>query len=92
MTEVLNSLQGTICMMDDILVYVANEEEHSQYLYAVLNCFQEASITLNQSKCQFNGSHVFFCGYLISAKGLQPEPVKTEALNKMHACQTVAEV
>ena len=54
MTEILVGLQETICMMDDILVYGANEEEHSQCLYAVLNHLQQAGITLNQSKCQFN--------------------------------------
>ena len=63
MSEVLDGLQGTICMMDDILVYGANEEEHSQRLYAVLNRLQEAGITLNESKSQFNRSQVFFCGY-----------------------------
>ena len=40
MSEVLAGLQGTICIMDDILVYGANEEEHSQGLYTVLNRLQ----------------------------------------------------
>ena len=48
MAKVLDSLQGSICMMDDTMVYVANEEEHTQQLYTVLNHLQEARITLNK--------------------------------------------
>ena len=58
MMEILGRLQGSICMMDDILVFGANQKEHNQRLFTVLQRIQQAGITLNRSKCQFNRNQI----------------------------------
>ena len=36
MNTMLVGLQGVLCLMDDVLVYVQDQEEHDQRLEAVL--------------------------------------------------------
>lgn len=47
MMEVLEGLAGVICMMDDILVFGATQEEHNRRLQAALERLEKAGITLN---------------------------------------------
>ena len=58
MNEVLLGLEGVICMMDDILVYGRNQEEHNSRLMAVLECLKLARVTLNKDKCRFSVDRV----------------------------------
>ena len=92
MTEVLNGLQGTVCLVDDILISAATEKEYTQWLYAVLNRIDNAGIAINRSKCQFYCSQKSFSGYVIDKKGLRPDPAKSAPLGNFPACKCVAEV
>ena len=92
MAKVLCGQQGTVCLMDNILIFAVNRKEHTQRLYAVLNRIQDAGITLNKSKCQFYCPQIIFCGYVIGKEGIQSDPAKMEALNNMPACKNVADI
>ena len=92
MSQVLDSLEGVICMIDDVLVFGATNEEHDCHLLAVLQHIDQAGITLNEAKCQFRKTSVRFCGYVIDSKGIHPDLSKTEALTNLPACQNVADV
>ena len=50
MSALLEKLDGTICVMDDILVFGATPEEHSKRLEAVLKRLADAGVTLNNEK------------------------------------------
>ena len=54
MHKVLLGLEGVICMMDDILVYGCDQEEHSSRLIAVLENLKQARVTFNKDKCSFS--------------------------------------
>ena len=79
-------------MIDDIFVVGANLNEHDRHLTATLKGIQQAGITVNHAKYQFSQDRFRFRGYIISSAGIQPDPVKTEALNSMPACKNVADV
>ena len=92
MTEILDGLNGVLCMIDDVLVYGATQEEHDRRLLASLEQIQKAGITLNRAKCQFGVTCIHFCGYVIDSSGIRPNPAKVEALTHMPTCQSVADV
>ena len=92
MTEILDGLNGVLCMIDDVLVYGATQEEHDRRLLASLEQIQKAGITLNRAKCQFGITCIHFCGYVIDSSGIHPNPAKVEALTHMPTCQSVADV
>jgi len=54
MSEVLQGLDGLVCLIDDILIYGKTLAEHDKRLTAVLLKIAEAGITLNEEKCEFS--------------------------------------
>ena len=92
MSELLTSLQGVLCHMDDILVFGKDDAEHNQRLETVLRRVEEAGETLNPSKCEFNRRMLRFLGNVIDADGIRADPSKTEAIQEMQQPTTVAGV
>ena len=54
MSEILEGLDGVLCLIDDVLIWGRNAEEHNKRLTAALDRIQKAGATLNPSKCEFN--------------------------------------
>ena len=69
MSETLNGLQGTLCLMDDILVFGKTQAERDQRLRKVLERIQQAGLTLNQEKCIFSTNTVKFVGHVVEPSG-----------------------
>ena len=85
MSEALTGLAGTVCMMDDILVYGETCEEHDQRLWTVLERLNDLGMTLNAEKCTFAQTSVKFLGHVIDSQGSKADPTKVEAIvNKLH--------
>ena len=53
MSQLLEGLEGVVCMMDDILIYDQNEVEHDRRINAVLQRIRASGATLNEEKCHF---------------------------------------
>lgn len=62
MSQMLAGLPGTVCMMDDILVYGATQEEHDNHLRKVLQRLQDSGMTLNP---KFSCNRVKFLGHIV---------------------------
>ena len=67
-------------MMDDILVYGRDQEEHNSKLMAVLELLKQARVTLNKDKCCFSVDRVTFLGHVVDHVGVHPDPKKVEAI------------
>ena len=52
MSTILANLDGVVCMIDDILIYGCNQEEHEKRLTAVLDKLHQAGVTLNNVSSQ----------------------------------------
>ena len=52
-SQVLEGADYALCQMDDILEYGKSVGEHNQHLEATHHKLQEASLTLNEEKCEF---------------------------------------
>ncbi|XP_064477846.1 uncharacterized protein LOC135391507 [Ornithodoros turicata] len=76
MAEVLSGLPGVVNMMDDILVYGKDAEEHDRNLHKVLQRIAAAGVTLNKTKCKFKTKEISFLGYVVNEKGIGPIKVK----------------
>ncbi|XP_064462310.1 uncharacterized protein K02A2.6-like [Ornithodoros turicata] len=59
MLRILEGLEGTVCHMDDILIYGNDEAEHDRRLNAVLSRLKKAGVTLNSKKCQAKRGYLF---------------------------------
>ena len=60
-----------------------DEEEHQKYLEATLARLEEAGLTLNKKKCQFNVRRIEFFGHVFSEHGISPDPEKIRGIKDM---------
>ena len=83
MQRILEGLPGVVCQVDDMLVYGETKEQHSERLNAVLSRLQDANITLNEAKCEFQRDNVKFLGHIVGKDGIRIDPSKVEAIRDM---------
>lgn len=92
MSTILEGLQGVLCLIDDILIFGKDKEQHDERLFAVLGRIQKAGITLNAEKCEFWCDKLKFLGHIISKNGISPDPAKTNAIKDMEAPTSITEL
>ena len=92
MSEILQGLNGVVCLVNDILVYGNTQEQHDTHLMAVLQRIQESGLTLGQEKCEFNQTHIKYLGQLIDETGVRPNPDKACAIQEMRPPTHVKEL
>ena len=91
MEKILKGLDGVICLMDDILVYGKNANEHWYRLSKVLKRIEKSGVTLSKEKCEFGTSEVKFLGHVVSSVGIKPDPDKIKAIVDMKPPSTKTE-
>jgi len=92
MSLLLDGLQGVLCVMDDIIVFRQNQEQHDTRLDSVLQRLSTSSITLNSNRCEFSENKLIFLGHVINQNGISPDPSKTAAINQMEVSKSVSEL
>jgi len=82
---VLSSVLGrhTIAYLDDVVVHSNNFDDHLRHLDETLSLLLKAGFRLNRKKCVFATDTFKFLGFKISPKGVEPDPDKVAAIQKM---------
>ena len=83
MSEILSGLPGTLCLIDDTLMFVEDKQEHDNRLHAALERLRVSGLTLNKEKCRFSQSRVTFLGQVLDAGGVHLDPKKVRAIVEM---------
>ena len=76
MTQILEGIEGCVCLIDDVLIYGKDKTEHDERLTAVLERIKERKVTLNPNKCEFEQTSLKFLGHRIDYKGVHPDSEK----------------
>ena len=92
MSTILAGLEGTVCQMDDVLVFGRDKAQHDTRLLAALQRTEAAGVTLNADKCEFTKTSITFLGHKIDQTGIKADPEKTKAIRNMRAPITVPEL
>lgn len=90
--KILNGQEGVVCMMDDIVVYGKDQDEHDQRLFQTLRKLKAANLTLNKDKCKFRMRQIDFLGQKVGAEGVETSPEKVKAIQEMRIPQNVSNV
>ncbi|UYV73868.1 K02A2.6-like [Cordylochernes scorpioides] len=85
-------LEGTLCHMDDILVYGSCQEEHDKRLETVLTRLSKLGLTLNKDKCKFAATTIKFLGHQIDPNGIQVDPKRKRAILQFPKPRSVKEL
>ncbi|XP_070016045.1 uncharacterized protein [Nicotiana sylvestris] len=68
------------------------QEEHEQHLRVVLQTLKNCQLYAKFSKCEFWLSSVAFLGHIVSAKGIQVDPKKIEAIKNWPRTASTTEI
>ena len=85
MSQMIEDMEGTEVIMDDILIWGRTMAEHDQRLKRVLNKAREYNLKLSPSKCEFRKSEITYVGHTLSSEGLKPDSDKLRAVEQMKA-------
>ena len=83
MSQILADLEGTICLIDNILIFGKTQEEHDAWLTKVLEKLQTVGLTLNSNKCEFSKSQIKFLGQVRNNQVVSSDLDKTKAILQM---------
>ncbi|KAE8687190.1 Detected protein of unknown function [Hibiscus syriacus] len=84
--------QFVVVFIDDILIYSRTEAEHDEHLKIVLRTLREHRLYAKLSKCEFWLQEVSFLGHIISARGIQVDPSKIEAIVNWKRPKNISEI
>lgn len=76
-------------IVDDILVWGRNLEEHDMKLRSVLQRSQEINLKLNPQKCRFRVTSVPYVGHILTDKGVEADPDKVKAIVELPVPENV---
>ncbi|XP_018396948.1 PREDICTED: uncharacterized protein K02A2.6-like [Cyphomyrmex costatus] len=85
MTTMLAGLNGAFAFIDDIIIGGINKSEHDKLLFDVLERIQDYGFKLRIEKCEFARPSILFCGHIIDAQGVKPDPEKIQAIQTIPA-------
>ncbi|GJV01806.1 putative reverse transcriptase domain-containing protein [Tanacetum coccineum] len=69
-----------IVLIDDILIYLKNKQEHEEHLKLILELLKKEELYAKFSKCEFWIPKVQFLGHVIDSKGIHVDPAKIESI------------
>ena len=76
-------IEGCEVIVDDLLVWGKDEEEHNQRLKKVLERAAEVDLRFNKEKCKCNKKEVKYVGHTFGSDGLRPNPDRIQAILDM---------
>ena len=94
MARSLHGLEWKVCLIyiDDILIFSRTFVEHLSRLSLVFDRLRQASLKLKPSKCHFAQSSMNFLGFVVSSKGILPDPDKISAVKSFPVPKSVKDV
>ena len=92
MNEILKGIEGVLCLIDDVLVFGKNKEQHNLRIAMAFERLCSAGVTLNPDKCKFLKSRLTFLGHVIDENGIRPDPEKLAAITKTQPPTSIMEL
>ena len=83
MFHLFQDIEGVEVIVDDLVVWGENVEQHDERLRQVLDRCRKRNLKLYREKCHIRVSEVHYVGHVLSADGVKPDPKKVEAILTM---------
>ena len=92
MSELFEDVEGVKAIVDDLLIWGKDDDEHDARLKQVLNRAREVNLKFNAKKCRIRQEEVPYVGHALSKEGLRPDPEKIRAVQEMQPPQNTKEL
>ena len=83
-SELVHGIDGCEAIIDDILVWGRDLEEHDRRLSSVLDKVRHYNLKLNPEKCKFRKDCVTYVGHELTSAGVRPDKEKVRAVMEMN--------
>lgn len=83
MSKLLTDINKAEASMDDILIYANDKAELDKTTAEVIKRIEDAGLTLNKDKCEFAVDKIRFLGHILSARGVEIDQEKVDAIDKL---------
>ncbi|XP_028755422.1 uncharacterized protein LOC114714818 [Neltuma alba] len=84
--------QFVLIFFDDILVYSNSWEQHLAHLREVLATLHKHRLFEKRSKCAFGQRRIEYLGHIVSARGVEMDPSKVQAVQDWPTPTTVSQL
>ena len=88
----LKDFNFAIAYFDDIIIFSRTAEEHLSHIKQVFEKLRAAELSMKLNKCHFFTKEIQYLGHILSTKGIQPLPPKTQVIQNMHPPKTLKQV
>ncbi|XP_053395598.1 uncharacterized protein K02A2.6-like [Mercenaria mercenaria] len=78
--QILQGIDGVQCILDDMVITGATNEEHFKNLDLVLTRLEQYGLRVNKDKCAFFQDRISYCGHDIDVSGLWKSQAKIGAI------------
>ena len=68
--------------LDDVIIFSKTIDEHLRHIQIIFDLFRRAGLKIKPAKCTFLQKSVKYLGHIVSHKGIQPDPKKTDSIKK----------
>ena len=92
MDQILEGIPHVQCILDDMIISGATDQEHLDNLEEVLSRLSKHGLRANSSKCEFFKKRIEFCGHEISKLGLHKSQQKVNAVINAPRPENVSQV
>ncbi|PFX16138.1 Uncharacterized protein K02A2.6 [Stylophora pistillata] len=92
MTELFTDVEGVKVIVDDLLVWGKDDEEHDARPKQKLTRAREVNLKFNAKKCKIKQVEVPNVGHVLSKDGFKPDPEKIRAVKEMKPPENVKEL
>lgn len=80
MDQILKSISGVFCYLDDILIGAEDESKCKSKLFEVLSRLEQHNVRINLNKCKFLEKRVKYLGHTLSNGCIHPNSDKVSAI------------
>ena len=84
MSEMMEDIEGVEVVVDDILIWGENDDQHDSRLAKVVERAKHRNLKLNKEKCQIKKVEIPYLGHILSKEGLKPHPKKPRPSQAWH--------
>ena len=92
MSEIFSGIEGVEIIVDDLLIWGENQQQHDKHLRQVLERARQKNLKLNKEKSQIALDEISYIGHILSKEGLKPDPQKVRAITEMNRPQNKEEL
>ena len=92
MSQMVEDIEGSEAIMDDIVVWGKDQAEHDMRLKQVMDKAKACGLKFSKGKCKFRQNQISYVGHVLSGEGLKADPEKIRAVQDMKRPQSQREL